>query len=160
MEQHRKSFPPVPHPKQKMPKMPNSLRDWQTDRFALSLKTGIGKLDAGTLSMDKSVTQCGYVDDSDLAITVLHTKEDHASIWAKVGMFFTEIVVSCGCGDEPLPTNASRDAGQDRQGERRGGLHPDPGMKCDAITRNGACRVFPRSLQRQLKAAVRFSDQC
>jgi hypothetical protein len=89
-----------------MPRLPNSLRDRQTDCFALTLKSEIGNLPAGTLPLDQGVTQGGYVDDSDMAITVLHATEDDASIQAKVGVFFTEIVASCGCGDEPMPTNA------------------------------------------------------
>ena len=27
-------------------------------------------------------------------------------IEGSVGVFFTEIVINCGCGDEPMPTNA------------------------------------------------------
>ena len=89
-----------------MPRLPNSLRAWQTDRFALSLKNEIWNLAAGTLPLDQGVTQGGFVDDSDMTITVLHVTEDDASIQAKVGVFFMEIVASCGCGDEPMPTNA------------------------------------------------------
>ena len=89
-----------------MPKLPNSLRDWRTDNFALSLKSEIGKLHPGALPLDQGVSQGGYVDASDVTVTVLHAAEDDGSIRAKVGVFFTEIVASCGCGDEPMPTNA------------------------------------------------------
>jgi hypothetical protein len=89
-----------------MAKLPNSLRDWQSDRFAQSLKTEIRDLNPGALPLDRGVTQGGFVDDGDMTITVLDAREDDASIWAKVGVFFTEIVASCGCGDEPMPTNA------------------------------------------------------
>lgn len=89
-----------------MHRLPNSLLDWQTDRFALSLKSEIGNLPAGTLPLDQGVTQGGYVDDSDMAITVLHAAEDDVCLRAKVGVFFTEIVASCGCGDEPMEKNA------------------------------------------------------
>jgi len=94
------------HTQQEMPRLPNSLRAWQTDCFALNLKSGIGNLPAGTLPLDQGVAQGGYVDDSDRAITVLHATEDDACLRANVGVFFTEIVASCGCGDEPMEKNA------------------------------------------------------
>ena len=89
-----------------MPKLPNTLHCWQTEEFASSLKAEIANLDSGTLPLDQGVNQGGYVDDRNVTIILLHCIEDIASIRAKVGVFFTEIIVSCGCGDEPMPTNA------------------------------------------------------
>ncbi len=89
-----------------MPRLPDSLRDWQTDRFVLTLKHEIGNMEAGVLPLDQGTTQGGYVDDSGMTITILHATEDDTSILARAGVFFTEIVASCGCGEEPMPTNA------------------------------------------------------
>ena len=89
-----------------MPRLPNSLRDWQTDRFVQSLKREIGTLAPGTLPLDRGVTQGSYVDDSKVSVSVLSATEDATSIQVNVGIFFTEIVASCGCGDEPTPTHA------------------------------------------------------
>ena len=89
-----------------MPKLANSLRDWPSAAFAQTLKEEIGALEAGTLPLQKGVSQGGYVDDSHLTCTVLRVADDERAIRARVGVFFTEIVASCGCGAEPMPQNA------------------------------------------------------
>ena len=89
-----------------MPKLTNSLRDWPSAAFTQTLKNEIAKLESGTLPLDKGVSQGGYVDDSNLATTVLHIADDERAIHARVGIFFIEIVGSCGCGGEPMPQNA------------------------------------------------------
>lgn len=89
-----------------MPKLIDSLRDWNSDAFTQTLKNEIGKMESGTLPLDKGISQGGYVDDSNLATTVLRFAEDEHSIQVCVGIFFTEIVASCGCGAEPMPQNA------------------------------------------------------
>lgn len=89
-----------------MPKLANSLRDWQSAAFSQTLKNEIRKLEPGALPLEKGVSQGGHVDDSDLTTTVLHVVDDECAIYARVGIFFTEIVGSCGCGAEPMPQNA------------------------------------------------------
>jgi hypothetical protein len=89
-----------------MPRLINSLRDWNTNTFTRTLKNELEHIQAGTLPLDKGVAQGGYVDDSNVTATVLHTDEDVHTIQAKVGIFFTEIVINCGCGDTPMETNA------------------------------------------------------
>ena len=41
-----------------------------------------------------------------MQVTVYGISEDIATIKAKIGVFFTEIVINCGCGDDPMPINA------------------------------------------------------
>lgn len=89
-----------------MPKLINSLRDWKSASFTQTLKNEISSLGSGTLPLGKGISQGGYVDDSNLATTVLHVADDERAIHARVGIFFTEIVGSCGCGAEPMPQNA------------------------------------------------------
>ena len=89
-----------------MPKLANSLRDWPSAAFTQTLKDEISNLESGTLPLDKGVSQGGYVDDSNLATTVLHIADDERAIHARVGIFFTEIVGTCGCGGEPMLQNA------------------------------------------------------
>ena len=48
----------------------------------------------------------GYVDDSSITCTVLNFKDDKDHITIKTGIFFTEILICCGCGDDPVPENA------------------------------------------------------
>jgi hypothetical protein len=89
-----------------MPKFVNSLRDWNTDVFPRTLKHELEHLPAGMLPLDKGVAQGGMVDDNKITATVLSFNENTAAIQAKVGIFFTEIIINCGCGDDPMPTNA------------------------------------------------------
>lgn len=89
-----------------MPKFTKSLHGWKSASFTQTLKSEIQNLKTGTLPLDKGVSQGGYIDDSNLAITVLHVTDDEKTIQAKVGIFFTEIVACCGCGDEPMEQNA------------------------------------------------------
>ena len=89
-----------------MPELVNSLRDWNTDVFPQTLKQELEQLPTGTLPLDKVTAQGGFVDDSNITATILSTTDNATAIQAKVGIFFTEIVINCGCGDDPMPTNA------------------------------------------------------
>lgn len=89
-----------------MPNFANSLRDWNTDVFSQTLKHELEQLPAGTLPLDKGVAHGGMVDDSNITATVLSFNENKTAIQAKAGIFFTEIIINCGCGDDPMPTNA------------------------------------------------------
>lgn len=89
-----------------MPKLVNALRDWKSDTFALTLKREIEGLRPGTLPLVEAAGQGRYPDDGDVAVTVLRTGEDEGAIEAGVGVFFTAVVGSCGCGDEPYGENA------------------------------------------------------
>jgi len=89
-----------------MPRLLNSLRAWNLDTFAQTLKDELEHLQAGTLPLDKGVAQGGFVDDNDISATILNFSDNEAAIQANVGIFFTEIVINCGCGDDPFETNA------------------------------------------------------
>ena len=89
-----------------MPKLHNALRDWQTDRFPASLKAELEQLPSGSLPLEAALTQGGMVDDSNISATILSIQEKQIDILVKAGIFFTEIVINCGCGDDPMPTNA------------------------------------------------------
>jgi hypothetical protein len=89
-----------------MPKFHNALRDWPTDTFTHTRKLEIEQLESGLLPLQQGVAQGGYVDDSLLAATVLNVSDDARAIHARVGIFFSEIVAGCSCGDEPMATHA------------------------------------------------------
>jgi len=89
-----------------MSRLLNSLNAWQTEAFYQTMKKELEPLAQGTLPLEKAVMQGGYVDDSHITATVLHAEEDTQAIKARVGIFFTEIVINCGCGDDPMETNA------------------------------------------------------
>jgi hypothetical protein len=84
----------------------NALRDWNTDRFNASLKTELALLPSGSLPLEAGLIQGGMVDDSNISATILSVHETETTIQAKAGIFFTEIVINCGCGDDPMPINA------------------------------------------------------
>jgi hypothetical protein len=87
------------------PRLAGSLYAWGSDSFASALSAEIRNLPSGELPLTEATSQGGYVDDSNLEITVFHVGEDEHSIRANIGAFFTEIVICCGCGDEPMQTN-------------------------------------------------------
>jgi len=89
-----------------MPELLNSLKAWNTNNFAQTLKAEIEHLPAGILHLEKGVAQGGLVDDSNITTTILNFSDNEATIQANVGIFFTEIVINCGCGDDPFETNA------------------------------------------------------
>lgn len=87
------------------PKLLNSLHVWRSTAFFQTLKDELEQLPPGVLPLDKAVIQGGYVDDSHITASVLHADEDEQAIHARTGIFFTEIVINCGCGDDPMETN-------------------------------------------------------
>lgn len=86
--------------------LPISLQSWNTDSFSHNLKNEIESLSSGLLPLEKGTTQGGMIDDGHITVTVLTFSEGENSIQAKLGVFFTEIVICCGCGDDPMETNA------------------------------------------------------
>jgi hypothetical protein len=86
--------------------LPHALHHWGTETFAQSLKEEVLALPAGTLPLHHAVSQAGLVDESSLSLTVFGSEEDASSIRANIGVFFTEIVINCGCGAEPMPQHA------------------------------------------------------
>ena len=89
-----------------MSKFLSSLNAWSSASFFETLKKELEQLPPGSMPLEKEVTQGGYVDDNHITATVLHADADEQSIHARAGIFFTEIVINCGCGDDPMETNA------------------------------------------------------
>lgn len=89
-----------------MPELFDALRESRSSLFGKALKHELENLPAGTLPLEKGTSRGGFVDDSDISVTVINTTQNENGIEAKVGVFFTEIIVGCGCGDEPVPENA------------------------------------------------------
>jgi len=87
-------------------KLTASLSNWGGDGFARTLKTELEGLIMGSLPLEKATTQGGQVDDSEISVTVIDAFDRETSIQAKVGVFFSEIVGGCSCGDEPVAENA------------------------------------------------------
>ena len=86
-------------------RLDNSLRAWETDAFAGTLKADILGLGAGVLPLHEAAAG-GCVDEGDIEITVLDSTDDATEIHVNVGVFFAEIIAGCSCGDEPSTSNA------------------------------------------------------
>jgi hypothetical protein len=89
-----------------MPRLLSALRDWGSDAFSRSLKSEIERVPTGTLPLAAATTQGGYVDDSKVTATLLSATDDTQRILARVGVFFTEVVMACSCGEDPTEANA------------------------------------------------------
>jgi hypothetical protein len=88
-----------------MPELLDALQESHPGTLAKALKHELENLPAGTLPLEKGTSRGGFVDDSDISVTVIRVIQDENSIQAKIGVFFTEIIVGCGCGDDPIPEN-------------------------------------------------------
>jgi hypothetical protein len=83
-----------------------ALRAWSSAGFAQTLKQELLALPSGSLPLHRLTGQGGMVDDSALEVTIISRHDRDQVIEARIGVFFTEIVINCGCGDEPMPVNA------------------------------------------------------
>lgn len=88
-----------------LPKLPNSLRAWPSPSFAVALKSELEGLAPGALPLDRAACHGGRVDDGRITATVLRSDDDGVAVRAEVGVFFSEIVAGCSCGDEPQALN-------------------------------------------------------
>lgn len=78
---------------------------WNSPAFEETLKTDLARLGKEGLPLHAATTQGGLVDDSRLAITILERGETEAEIHVRAGLFFTETVGGCSCGDAPYETS-------------------------------------------------------
>ena len=85
-----------------MVKLLKTLNAWNTDVFGVTLKEELQELGAELLPLDQATSQGGVVDVHHITVLILHAFDAGAVIHATVGIFFTEIVPSCGCPIEPM----------------------------------------------------------
>ena len=78
---------------------------WQSDEFARVLKDEIEAMGAGALPLDEGTAHGGFVDDADITAVPFTSTADDRSVVADVGIFFTEIVAGCSCGEDPETVN-------------------------------------------------------
>ena len=94
----------------RLPKVQSTLRHsvqaWGSEDFANILRDEVLGLPAGILPLERAVTPGSHVDTSKAELMVMHTSEASDFFVVRFAVFFTEIVASCGCGDEPMHLNA------------------------------------------------------
>ncbi len=88
-----------------MPKLTDSLRDWDSAHFPNTLKQEIENLEAGALPLMMGVSHGGIPDDKTISVSLLKAQDHPTCIQADVSVFFTEILAGCSCGDEPMSMN-------------------------------------------------------
>jgi len=89
-----------------MPTLLQSINTWPGDSFNATLKAEIENLPLDLLPLNKAATRGGYVGDDKISCTILNIQEQTDYIHIKTAIFFTEILICCGCGDDPVPENA------------------------------------------------------
>lgn len=89
-----------------MTRLPDSIAAWCGDSFKTTLQKEIETLGPDALPLQQGVSQGGFAEADNLQVTVFGVFDDIDTIQAKIGLFFTEIVINCGCGDDPMPINA------------------------------------------------------
>jgi len=84
-----------------MTQLTQSLRQWGQPDFEQALKKELQQLDTNQLPLQQAVTEGGLVEDSPIEATIIRSEDNDTHIKVKAGIFFTEMVPSCSCGDEP-----------------------------------------------------------
>ncbi|HEY9199551.1 MAG TPA: glucosamine--fructose-6-phosphate aminotransferase [Gammaproteobacteria bacterium] len=85
-----------------MIRLPNALRAWGSADFAATLKAELENFAANRLPLNGGATPGSYIADEPVTVTLLQSTETAAGIQTRVGVFFTEIIANCSCGDEPV----------------------------------------------------------
>ena len=70
---------------------------WGTETFSSTLKAELESLRSGVLPIAHAIGDGNRLDDSDLGIIVNEVRDDTEYIYAKVGVFFAEIVTCTTC---------------------------------------------------------------
>lgn len=83
--------------------LPNTLAATGGRELKPALLAELAALPAGQLPLVQALRSGGYVDTSAMDLTVLGVDESSAVRAIRTGIFFTEIVINCGCGDDPMP---------------------------------------------------------
>ena len=85
-----------------MTDLPDSLHAWGPEAFAATLKREIEALPPGALPLDWATAHGGRVDDGAVVATVTAAADAGTHLEARVGVFFSEVIAGCSCGDEPF----------------------------------------------------------
>lgn len=81
----------------------DSVGAFGTPAFAEILRRELLALPDGILTIEGE--QGGLIDPASLGLTLLSSRTDAERIEVAVGVFYTEIVGGCSCGDEPFGVN-------------------------------------------------------
>jgi hypothetical protein len=85
-----------------MARLTQSLRSQGSESFRQTLKGELEGLADGTLPLQKGCSRGGYADGREITVTILDVQEEQRFLRARVGVFFSELVAGCSCGDDSL----------------------------------------------------------
>lgn len=82
------------------------LGHYPAKEFSRRVKAAIEQCERKLLPLESATTQGGYISDEAITATILRVTDQGGHIQVLAGIFFTEIVICCGCGDDPMLVNA------------------------------------------------------
>jgi hypothetical protein len=85
-----------------MLRFPKTLQAAGAEACKSALKSELETLQGGSLPLASGTAQGGLIDDSRITATVFELRDEPDWIRAGVGIFFSEIVGGCSCGDDPI----------------------------------------------------------
>jgi hypothetical protein len=85
-----------------MLKLTLTIQEHNPDTLGHILKKELESGTGAALPLHKGANEGGYCDASNLEVTILSLEQNAQVIRAMIGVFFTEVVANCSCGDEPL----------------------------------------------------------
>lgn len=86
--------------------LPASLNAWGRPDFAQALKTEISQLAPGQLPLEQGATPGCYISPNPVTLLFVNARDAGHCLHITLGVFFTEIVVNCGCGVDPVEQHA------------------------------------------------------
>ena len=81
--------------------LPETMRASQLENFAEIFKAEVQNLHVDDLPIQLATTQGGLVDNDDVKWMVLTLSETDDQVQVRTGVFFSEVVGGCSCGDDP-----------------------------------------------------------
>lgn len=83
-----------------------ALSAWSNGDFGTALKSEMELLRSDVLPIAHAIDKSNQLDDSDLGVIINEVNDDVDYIYAKVGVFFAEIVNCCTCSGNGMVDEA------------------------------------------------------
>ena len=78
---------------------------WDTDTCNATLVSSIMALGPCAMPLQQGLSQGDMASERPEKVTVMSSHETESEIIIKLGVFFTEIISGCSCGDDPVSLN-------------------------------------------------------
>lgn len=86
-----------------MPRLPESLKAWNTPGFRDVAKREIEALDPAALPLQQALARSSHVTERPFQAMLIGAHEDAGVLRVKAGIFYTGIIAGCSCADDPTP---------------------------------------------------------